>query len=141
MKDDMWTYYWDQVWEIDIGRWDEDYKIYAINSKTVSTNWVIKLIVSNQIFIVTKNIPLELRSQEITKLTFFEFLKSHDELDYHVWFSRNHQHLVGQLLDVLVYNLRQGNKIGSVGLLDEQVFKQQLDLDAKFIKNELQKRK
>lgn len=137
----MWTYYWDQVWEIDIGRWDEDYKIYAINSKTVSTNWVIKLIVSNQIFIVTKNIPLELRSQEITKLTFFEFLKSHDELDYHVWFSRNHQHLVGQLLDVLVYNLRQGNKIDSVGLLDEQVFKQQLDLDTKFIKNELQKRK
>lgn len=137
----MWTYYWDQVWEIDIGRWDEDYKIYAINSKTVSTNWVIKLIVSNQIFIVTKNIPLELRSQEITKLTFFEFLKLHDELDYHVWFSRNHQHLVGQLLDVLVYNLRQGNKIDSVGLLDEQVFKQQLDLDTKFIKNELQKRK
>ncbi len=121
MKKLVEEYGWELVWEIDIMRWPDDYKVYLLRQRDERLTWVVKLQVQNLEFIVTQASLAAEQGSEITRRTFLDFLQQCDDPSYQLWFERNHQHMVGQLLDVLSYTLALSHKINSAGKLNQTV--------------------
>ena len=134
-------YIWDLIWDVDVCRWPDEYAVYLLLKNVNCEDWVVKLNIKNQTFLVSKKRLLNTQAREITRLTFFEFLKQYEDSTYKVYFERNHQNFVGQLLNALTFSFEQKDKICSVGVLDKQRFEQKQKDMVGFLKNELKKDK
>jgi hypothetical protein len=100
--------------------------VYRLPGLETAHTYIIKLRIGSDLFIVTEEVITQ-GAVEVTRRTFFEFLKQHDDPTYQVDYKRSHQFMVGNLLDCLLYVTEQREKINSFGDLDITAYRLSLD--------------